>query len=108
MRRIASLLTAVAVSTGCNGGDILKQMEGKAYDKAAKAVSQVLERERLEARREIRQRGTEGPAPVVFKGLDEQTAGGKGPIIRIYCHGEPVPTEVWADLLKLNWADQGE
>lgn len=108
MKRTALVVLTATISTGCNG-DFLKHMEGKAYDRAAKAVSEYCERvtfsdvlmqERMEARREIRQRGTQGPAPITLEGLDDQTAGGKGPIVRIYCHGEMVPTMVWKDLIK--------
>lgn len=104
---LAILLAGLAVATGCTA-DFLKNVESGAYDKAAAAVSNYCERTdsdvinetRIEARREIRQRGTEGPAPIFYEGLDDQTAGGKGPVVRIWCHGENVPVEVWKDLIK--------
>lgn len=101
------ILVLMLFATGCSA-DFLKSIETGAYDKAADAVSlyceqtdtDLLSQQRIEARREIRQRGTEGPAPVFFEGLDDKTAGGKGPVVRIYCHGETVPTAVWGDLIK--------
>lgn len=102
-----SIVFLLLFTVGCSA-DFLKSVESGAYDKAAAAVSTycqnmdsaLLEQQRVEARREIRQRGTEGPAPVFFEGLDDKTAGGKGPVVRIYCHGDTVPTAVWGDLIR--------
>ena len=107
VNQLLTLLVAVVLSTGCRG-DFLKQVESGAYDQAAKTVSvycehmdsSLAQQERLEARREIRQRGLNGPAAVSVEGLDDQTAGGHGPVVRIYCHGETVPVRVWEDLKK--------
>lgn len=95
---------------GCNGGGFLKDIESRAYDSAALAASEYCERgtnpilanERLEARREVRQRGTHGPLPPAegVSGLDAHTAAGDGPVVRIWCQDERVPQEVWKDLVK--------
>ncbi len=95
-------ITAILIA-GCTGAgkDFLKALESKAYDTAAKGVSEYCDRiqnleynvreltdeERVQARREIRQRGSSGPS-----GPD----GNPGPVVVIWCDGdEPVPTEVW-------------
>ncbi len=106
----ASLMVAFAVALGgCGAKGFLKQLEGKAYDGAARAVSEYCEalagnaladQERLEARREIRQRGTGGPADLSHPILDDQTAKGDGPVVRIYCEGENVPASVTEDLVR--------
>lgn len=103
----AAFFTAVLFAGGCSA-DFLKQVETGAYDAAARTVSEYCERmdsdfatrERTEARREIRQRGTEGPGPVYVEGLDEKTGNGRGPVVRIWCHGETVPAQVWQDLIR--------
>ena len=63
--------------------------------------SPLVTEERIEARREIRQRGENGPAPVDLPFLDEQTSRGEGPVIRIWCEGETVPIEIWQDFVKI-------
>ena len=105
---IVTLLGGCAAFEKAEG--FLKQIESKAYDAAALGVSEYCERsdsdivlnERNQARRELRQRGTEGPAApeAAVPGLDEQTAQGSGPVVRIWCQGEVVPAEVWNDLIK--------
>ena len=102
-------LMAVGLS-GCGARDFLKQIESGAYDAAARGVSEYCERadrgvvagERVEARREIRQRGKDGPAGpnYVVRGLDAKTAHGSGPVVRIWCVGEEVPEAVWQDLVR--------
>ncbi len=114
MRETIIAIVVVGMLGGCayfeKAEGFLKQVENKSYDSAALGVSEYCERansdivlnERIQARRELRQRGTEGPAgpanPV--DGLDKQTAQGEGPVVRIWCQGETVPAEVWNDLIK--------
>ena len=104
---IASLLLV-----GCTPKthDFLKAIEGRAYDEASRMVSEycdktdnfLLKRERLEARREIRQRGYSGPAGPQVKpnDLDDKTAFGNGPVVRIWCDREEVPQEVWNNFIR--------
>ena len=95
--------------------DFVKDIEGKAYDRLAGAISEycakknqdgiggsILTQEALEARREIRQRGHTGPpGPALLPGsLDEKTAYGPGPVMRIYCEGESVPEKLWQDFIR--------
>lgn len=116
MKFIVVMLTAL-VLTGCGTThEFFKDIEGKAYDNAAAAVSKycedadqrplIIQRTRIEARREIRQRGTNGPfAPETnITGLDEQTALGDGPVVIVYCVGDTVPAAVWEDLVR-DWQD---
>ncbi len=105
------IVTAILL-TGCSGKthDFLKAIEGKAYDQAAKMASKYCERtdnrilrqERLEARREIRQRGFAGPEGPLVKPpkLDDKTAYGDGPVVRIWCEDEDVPSQVWDDFVR--------
>lgn len=105
-------LTAILLTAGCSSTTkgFLKSIEGKAYDTAANSASKycdnmtgpIATQERLEARREIRQRGTNGPLPTDanIPGLDHQTAYGSGPVIRIWCKGEEVPSAVWTDFVR--------
>ena len=98
--------------SGCASSDFFEDLEEGAYDTAAEKLSQycknvtaadspIITEERIEARREIRQRGDNGPDPVDLDFLDEQTSRGKGPAIRIWCAGETVPTEIWRDYVKI-------
>ena len=96
--------------------DLVKDFEGKAYDRLAQAFSEYCEaktyeglagkiarQEALEARREIRQRGVGGPHGPADKVLylDDKTAYGFGPVVRIYCGDERVPTELWGDFVRV-------
>lgn len=108
--------------TGCEslgGGkvhDFVKDVEGKAYDSVADAVTkyckgktkdgtfgEIAKQEALELRREIRQRGGYGPLGPMQKPeyLDDKTAYGTGPVVRIWCNGEPVPENVWWDFVRI-------
>ena len=116
MIRPSTFLATAFLLSGCSTThQLVKDVEGRAYDSLARAFSEycerrsnfgvlraVVDRERLEARREIRQRGTGGPVgpDSSLEGLDEKTAHGSGPIIRIYCAGESVPADVWADFIR--------
>lgn len=116
-------LAAVWLLAGC-AGDILDDIEDEAYDKVAKKLSDYCElsqsrdrfwqRTRIEVRREIRQRGRngpEGPNPIPT-GLDEKTANGTGPVLMIWCQGEangqevpfPVSDEIWRNMIR-DWRD---
>lgn len=97
--------------SGCSTThDFLKMIESKAYDGAARAVSEYCERankgiiknERVEARREIRQRGFNGPpGPYIpFDDLDNKTAYGPGPVVLIYCADDEVPFGAWSGLIR--------
>lgn len=113
--------------TGCAGigaaGNFFKDLEQGAFDKAARAVSEYCEgaqtgglfaqRTRIEARREIRQRGTNGPpTPTGIEGLDDQTAEGDGPVVIVWCKNETdgwsqpvaVPVDAWRMLIR-DWRD---
>ena len=122
MIRLASLVPLLLLA-GC-ASDVLDDIEDQAYDKAAQKLSAYCarnaaqglfrQRTRIEVRREIRQRGTDGPPPPdpVPAGLDEQTAQGAGPVLMIWCQGEtngqgvpfPVPDAVWRDMIR-DWED---
>jgi hypothetical protein len=122
MTRFAPLIVLWFL-VGC-ASDLLDDIEDEAYDKAAKKVSAYCarnaekdlfwQRTRIEVRREIRQRGTDGPPPPVPipEGLDEQTANGEGPVLIIWCRGEtngqgvpfPVPDPVWRNMIR-DWRD---
>ncbi len=111
-------LAALALAlSGCGTThEFFKDIEHKAYDNAADAVSLyckdadrrplVIKRTRVEARREIRQRGENGPfAPVTpVPGLDEHTALADGPVAIVYCEGDTVPPAVWEALVR-DWQD---
>jgi hypothetical protein len=106
-------LVALWLLAGC-ASDFLDDIEDQAFDRAAEQLSAYCarntdqdlfrQRSRIEVRREIRQRGTNGPPPPdpVPDGLDEQTAQGEGPVLMIWCRGEtngqgvpfPVPNAV--------------
>ena len=90
---------------------VTKAVESKSYDVLARSFSEyceradILPRTRIEARREIRQRGASGPhGPVIPEELDPKTAYGQGPVVRIWCEGEAVPDEVWPGLVR-DWRD---
>jgi hypothetical protein len=122
MTRLAPLF-ALWLLAGCAGDDLLDDIEDEAYDSAADQLSDFCDRNandlsrqrtRIEVRREIRQRGTDGPPPPdpIPEGLDEQTANGEGPVLMIWCRGEtngqgvpfPVPDSVWRNMIR-NWED---
>jgi hypothetical protein len=122
MIRLASL-SALWLLAGC-AGDILDDIEDRSFDAAADKLSAYCarnasqglfrQRSRIEVRREIRQRGTDGPPPPdpVPEGLDEQTAQGDGPVLMIWCRGETngqgvpfaVPDAVWRNMIR-DWED---
>lgn len=112
------IIISILILSGCNENkikethDFFKAIEGKAYNAAAKSVSEyckkagelsiILDQERLEARREIRQRGNHGPLGPDFdvNGLDEKTMHGPGPVVRVWCEGETVPEVIWKDFIR--------
>lgn len=112
-----STIAATILITGCaSTHDFVKDVEGKAYDRLADAVSKyckgkieggvlqdIVLQEALELRREIRQRGSNGPQgpaePVLY--LDDKTAYAQGPMIRIWCEGESVPRDIWPDFVRV-------
>ena len=122
MIRLAPLV-ALWLLAGC-ASDLLDDIENQAYDKAAAKLSAYCDRNaakglffqrtRIEVRREIRQRGTDGPPPPdpVPEGLDAQTANGAGPVLMLWCRGETngqlvpfaVPDEVWRNMVR-DWRD---
>ena len=122
MIRLAPLV-ALWLLAGC-ASDILDDIEDQAFDKVAEKLSAhcdriggkslFVQRTRIEVRREIRQRGTDGPPPPdpIPAGLDKQTANGAGPVLMIWCRGEtngqdvpfPVPTAVWRNMIR-DWED---
>ena len=122
MTRLAPLV-ALLLLAGC-ASDLLDDIEDQAFNKAAEKLSAYCDRNaakglfwqrtRIEVRREIRQRGTDGPPPPdpVPEGLDEQTAKGAGPVLMIWCRGEtsgqgvpfPVPSAVWRNMIR-DWED---
>ena len=115
--KTATLILTAFFLAGCAGThDLIKDAEGKAYDRLAGAFSKYCEgkteegvlgalarQEALEARREIRQRGIGGPHGPMDKvpDLDDKTAYGTGPVIRVYCGGEKVPEAVWQDFIRI-------
>ena len=122
MARLAPLVV-LWLLPGC-ASDFLEDIENEAYDRAAAKLSAycarnadrglVRQRTRIEVRREIRQRGTDGPPPPdpIPEGLDERTANGAGPVLMIWCRGEtngqsvpfPVPDAVWRNMIR-DWED---
>ena len=115
MNRLILLLPLIAIG-GCSS--FWKDIEGKAYDAVAEQVSdycsavtstkplkQMLKlEERIETRREIRQRGTQGPGPApeqTVEHIGENTAYGDGPVFLIYCQYDEVPDEVWSDFIRI-------
>lgn len=124
IRKSIIALVAVGVLSGCNMAgnvkkvhDFTKDVESKAYDSLAAAFTEycakqsgdiqfldsIVEQEALELRREIRQRGGEGPAGPQsdVPQLDVKTAFGKGPVVRVYCSDDEVPHEVWNDFIRV-------
>lgn len=115
------LILLVPLLTGCFAStekvhDFVKDVEGKAYDRVAGAITKyckgktkdgtfgrIAKQEALELRREIRQRGNAGPQGPTEKPeyLDDKTAYGLGPVVRIWCEGEPVPENVWWDYVRI-------
>lgn len=122
MNRLAPASRFVAPRRMC--GRHSRRHRGEAYDNAADKLSAYCElnkdrdlfwqRTRIEVRREIRQRGTNGPTGPnpIPEGLDEKTANGKGPVLMIWCEGEtngqdvpfPVPDAVWRNMIR-DWRD---
>ena len=122
MIRLAPLVVLWLLA-GC-ASDFLKDLEDQAFDEAAEKLSAYcdrvggkslfVQRTRIEVRREIRQRGTDGPPPPdpIPSGLDERTANGEGPVLMIWCRGETngqnepfsVPPEVWRNMIR-DWQD---
>ena len=110
MRSSLPLLCLLTLLSGC-ASDFLKNIEGKAYDAAAKQLSEYCKittddpvkqllrtEERIEMRREIRQRGWNGPedAPeFTVPSIGENTAYGDGPAIIIWCDTDEVPPDLW-------------
>lgn len=117
------LLLILPFLSGCFGTaekvhDFVKDVEGKAYDRVASAIDKYCEgkatqgsfqdiflMEALELRREIRQRpipghGPQGPTHKPDL-LDDKTAYGQGPVVRIWCGGEAVPEEIWQDFIRI-------
>jgi hypothetical protein len=123
MTRTAAIV-AFGLLAGCASDDVLDHIEDRSWDAAAAKVSDFCARQfgdelwwqrtRIEARREIRQRGTHGPAgPAYVPGLlDDKTAHGKGPVLMIWCADErtgdgaayPVPQAVWKGMVR-TWRD---
>lgn len=114
---LLSLIPMTLMVSGCGSThDFVKDVEGKAYDRVSGAISKycggktkdgvigiIAMQEALELRREIRQRGSTGPLGPNVKPelLDDKTAYGPGPIIRIYCDGERVPASMWDDFIRI-------
>lgn len=109
--RYFTFLSLAIVLAGCETTEgFLKQIESGAYNAAARSVSEYCKRtsydivavERVQARREIRQRGFSGPKGAVpgVKDLDKKTQHGPGPVVRIWCEGEEVPDVVFQDFVK--------
>lgn len=114
MRSLIVLLLTLPLLTGCFTHDLVKDVEGKAYDSLANAfskycepqggggiISPIVEQEALEARREIRQRGSNGPEAFTVEGVDDQTALGDGPVVRVYCTDDDVPEAVQLDFIRV-------
>jgi len=112
------LFPVIVVTTTLAGCAALKPYEQKGYQAIATGASTVCEgykagglfvdQERVEARREIRQRGSNGPifteAQIQYlmeKGVDEKTARATGPIVVLGCaiDGGPGLTEEQLDLV---------
>lgn len=117
-----SICAAALLLASCSG-DFLDDIEDEAYDAAATKLSDYCalnrgdlfwQRTRIEVRREIRQRGDNGPpGPVeVPEGLDQKTAFGPGPVLMIWCGGETTgqsipyapPETVWRAMIR-DWRD---
>ena len=112
----ALILIPVILSTGC-AHDFWKDVEGRVYDSVAEQISDyckittddplksvLREEERIEMRREVRQRGENGPGPApawTVPEIGENTAYGKGPVMRIWCEGEEVPDIIWQDYVRI-------
>ncbi len=116
---LLAMLPLVGCGTLGGGRDVLKEIESGAYDSAAEMVSgycermgeagKFVQRTRIEARREIRQRGTHGPPQPAegIPGLDDKTAAGPGPLLLVYCAGDPdaLPAVVWRERYVRDWRD---
>ena len=116
-------LVVLWLLAGCVAG-VVKDIEHQTYDEAAEELSafcarnaergRFWQRSRIEMLREIRQRGSHGPAPPdpIPEGLDERTAKGAGPVVMVWCRGEtngqeepfPVPPAVWQNMIR-DWRD---
>ena len=121
MNRLAPLV-ALLLLPGCT--TLLDDIENQAFDAAAEKLSAFCarnadgslfrQRTRIEVRREIRQRGTDGPSgpDPIPEGLDDRTANGAGPVLMIWCEGETngqnvpfeVPDAVWRNMIR-DWED---
>ena len=110
LRLMIAACTATLLAGCGTTHELIKDIEDKAYNSLAKAFSQYCDKvpnegavgdiaklERIELRREIRQRGHSGPKGpgYVVAGLDDQTANGPGPVIYVACTGDPVPEDLW-------------
>lgn len=110
------IVPLAALVTGC--ASFWKDIEGKAYDAVAEQVSDYCSsrtstdplkqllylEERIETRREIRQRGTQGPGPApewTVEEIGEHTTYGDGPVFLIYCQYDDVPESVWNDFIRI-------
>ncbi len=116
MRSLA-LAISTALLVGCGTThDFVKDVEGKAYDSVAGAITEyckgkthkgilgmIARQEALELRREIRQRGKDGPQGPTDQVplLDDKTAYGAGPVVRIWCDSESVPEDIWPDFIRI-------
>lgn len=122
MRATLAAASIIAIA-GC--ADVFDNIEYQSWDAAAEKVSAFCaaqvgddplwwQRTRIEARREIRQRGTNGPAGPAYApgGLDDKTTHGEGPVLMIWCAGETdgqgrpyaVPQSVWKGMVR-DWRD---
>ncbi len=116
MKTIITLISTAFLAGCASTHELVKDFEGKAYDRLAQAFSEYCEaktgegtigmiarQEALEGRREVRQRGTGGPQGPTEKPeyLDDKTAYGAGPVVRIWCDGGQVPPEVWEDFVRV-------
>ncbi len=110
--KLLLVIPVLLAINGCASLSFLEALEQSAFDTAAAKLSTyckkvtavdspLITEERIEVRREIRQRGDNGPGPVDLRFLDRRTSRGGGPAIRIWCEGETVPIEVWRDYVKI-------
>ena len=122
----AMILAAALTLTACAGDteDLFDAIEHESWEAAAAKVSAHCQRmaglelwgqrTRIEFRREVRQRGSHGPAAPIkpIEGLDAKTQFGSGPVVFVICAGETdgdgepvvIPDEAWR-LLVRNWRD---
>ena len=124
--KVIFIFMLVLVVSGCasNRDEFFKALEHDQYHQLALGFTQycarvyeggtLIERERIELVREIRQShlGAFGPeAPSSFlasltipkdknkgQGAEAKTRMGTGPIVMVYCRGDKVPDEVWQSL----------